>query len=82
MTVRELIALLATCPPDAVVLTEGCDCTGLGDGIDDPGPYDLFSDDKGYARVEAVRIGRNDSHEYAESIKPAHVPWTDKPLPS
>ena len=34
-TVRDLIALLATMPPDAIVELEGCDCTGQWCGTAD-----------------------------------------------
>jgi hypothetical protein len=32
ITVRELIAQLSALPPDAYVLTEGCDCVGPASG--------------------------------------------------
>lgn len=34
LTVAELMTLLSTCPKDAVVFTEGCDCWGDAFGVE------------------------------------------------
>ena len=34
MTVRELIAELQKQPPDAMVVSDGCDCVGLATGVE------------------------------------------------
>lgn len=72
MTVAELMVLLAACPPDAVVLTDGCDCVGLADGITGPHSYDVFIRDDGtsgdFIPVTAVTIDRNDSDEFARTV--------------
>jgi hypothetical protein len=33
LTVAALVQLLAACPPDALVMTEGCDCVGPAAGV-------------------------------------------------
>ena len=58
LTVKELKELIKDIPDDVIVLTEGCDCTGISGGISGIFEHNIWKGNGKFETVKAIEIER------------------------